>query len=116
MAENKQAAAPLPTCVLIVEAEIDDDVADAWNAWYDQVHLPEALACPGVLSGRRYRADGVAAVTDHGARSRHTSQAYVTIYELTGPEAIETPAFQAMRGWYEFTDKITATTRVFNAC
>lgn len=35
MAENEQAAAALPTCVLIVEAEIDDDVADAWNTWYD---------------------------------------------------------------------------------
>lgn len=106
---------PLPACLLIVEAEIDAAVEDAWNTWYDEVHLPDALACPGVLAGRRYRAAGDAALTDHGARVTRPTRAYVTVYELTGPEALETPEFTAMRGWAEFTDAITATTRVFVA-
>ena len=40
----------------------------------------------------------------------------MTVYELAGPEALETPEFKAMRGWAEFADAITATTRVFVAC
>ena len=44
----------LPPCLLIVTAEVDADVEEAWNRWYDDVHLPDALACPGVLSGSRY--------------------------------------------------------------
>ena len=115
MTDQKDNSGTLANCVLIVEAEIDSDAAAAWNKWYDDVHLPEALACPGVLSGQRYRAAGVAAITDHGERWQQTTEAYVTLYELSGPEALETPEFKAMRGWYEFTDEITATTRVFTA-
>ena len=107
--------AALPGCLLIVEAEIDATVEDAWNRWYDEVHLPDALACPGVLAGRRYRATGASAVTDHGQRATRATRAYVTVYELAGPEAMETPEFKAMRGWAEFADAITATTRVFVA-
>ncbi len=107
--------AALPACLLIVEAEIDATVEDAWNTWYDEVHVPDALACPGVVAGRRYRATGDAAVTDHGQRATRATRAYVTVYELAGPEALETPEFTAMRGWAEFADAITATTRVFVA-
>ena len=67
MCPNDKPPAALPACLLIVEAEIDATVEDAWNTWYDKVHLPDALACPGVLAGRRYRASD-AAVTDHGQR------------------------------------------------
>ena len=51
----------LPNCLLIVTAEVDTAVEADWNRWYDDVHLPDALACPGVLAGRRYvtsRCDG----------------------------------------------------------
>jgi hypothetical protein len=37
----------------------------------------------------------------------------VAVYELSGPEALETPEFIEMRGWYQFTDKIIARTQVF---
>ena len=43
----------LPNCLLIVTAEVDSEVEAEWSRWYDEVHLPDALACPGVLSGRR---------------------------------------------------------------
>jgi len=36
--------ASLPACTLVVTAEIDTSVEDEWNKWYDEVHLPEALA------------------------------------------------------------------------
>ena len=44
----------LPNCILVVTAEVDAEIEVAWNRWYYEVHLPDALACPGVLSGRRY--------------------------------------------------------------
>ena len=102
-----------PSCLLIVTAEIDPAVEAEWNQWYDEVHLPEALACPGVLRGTRYLSDGEASLTDHGKRAKDAAKVYTTVYELDGPEALETPEFQAMRGWYQFADRIKARTQVF---
>jgi len=42
--------ASLPACTLVVTAEIDTSVEDEWNKWYDEVHLPEALAWPSTSS------------------------------------------------------------------
>ena len=104
-----------PKCVLIVTAEIDLSVEEDWNIWYDEVHLPEALACPGVLGGQRYLSMGEGSVTTLGDQSTTAARTYTTIYELAGPEALETDEFKAMRGWYQFTGKIKATTRVMGA-
>ena len=105
--------ASLPACTLVVTAEIDASVEDEWNQWYDEVHLPEALACPGVLAGRRYHAAKPASLTDHGAQSTAATRTYLTLYELDGPEALDTPEFQQMRGWYQFADHIKSRTQVF---
>lgn len=99
--------------LLIVNAEIDPAVEDAWNQWYNDVHLPEALACPGVLAGNRYRSVGDASLTKDGEKSKSPARAYVAVYKLSGPEALDTPEFIEMRGWYQFTDKITARTQVY---
>ncbi len=102
-----------PANMLIVIAEIDADAEDAWNHWYDHVHLPDALACPGVLGGQRYKSSGSLSLTDHGERQVSGTVSYATIYAVTGPEALETPEFKAMAGWYDFTGKIKARTQVF---
>ena len=102
-----------PKFLLIVHAEIDAAVEKAWNQWYDEEHLPDALACPGVLQGTRYVSTGERSLTQNGGNSRSSAKSYVAIYELSGPEALETPEFIAMRGWYQFTDKITAHTQIF---
>src|SRR5713226_8217289 len=47
-----------PECLLIVTAEIDTAIEAEWNRWYDTVHLPDALRCPGVRRGRRYVSSG----------------------------------------------------------
>jgi hypothetical protein len=103
----------LPTCLLVVTAEIDTAVEAEWNRWYDEIHLPEALACPGVIRGARYLGARDASLTDHGTRSSDAAKVYAAVYELAGPEAMETPEFQEMRGWYQFTDRIRARTQVF---
>ncbi len=99
--------------LLIVQAEIPPEHETAWNKWYDEEHLPDALACPGVLSGRRYVSVNEASITKGGGNKRITAKSYVAIYELSGPEALETPEFIDMRGWYKFTDHVTARTQVY---
>jgi hypothetical protein len=48
----------------------------AYNKWYDEVHLPDVLAVPGVRSAKRYRiATPGAGELKHG---------YLAIYELDG--------------------------------
>jgi len=102
-----------PECLLIVTAKIDPAAEDAWNRWYDEEHLPEALACPGVMRGNRYVSVGDASLTENGEKSSSSARTYVAVYELSGPEALETPEFAAMRGWYQFTDQITSRTQIF---
>jgi hypothetical protein len=46
---------------------------DEYNKWYDEVHLAEFTALPGVVSGRRFQvAEGKPAP-------------YAAVYELTSP-------------------------------
>jgi len=99
--------------MLLVLCEIDAEVEDDWNRWYNDVHLPDALACPGVICGARYKSEGEVSLTDHGTRERQATVAYTTVYEIEGPEVLETPEFQAMAGWYQFADRIKARTQVF---
>ena len=105
----------LPQCLLIVTAEVDAKVEADWNRWYDTVHLPDALACPGVLHGRRYAQSGEVSLSDRGTSSRAAGKVYITVYELAGPEAVTTPEFQKMRGWSRFAPHVRATTRVVTA-
>jgi len=103
------------THLLIVTAEIDPEVEAAWNRWYDTVHLPDALTCPGVLSGRRYVSVGPIRATERGQPADAPVKLYTTVYELAGPEAVDTPAFRMMRGWYEFAPHVRSQTRVVSA-
>jgi hypothetical protein len=101
----------LPGCLLIVTAEVDPAVEADWNRWYDTVHLPDALRCPGVLRGRRYVSAGEVSETIRGKTERISRRIYTTVYELDGPAATATPEFQAMRGWYEFAPHVRSRTQ-----
>ena len=62
---------------LIVYTSPTDGREDEYNAWYDDIHLPEFSALPGVISGRRFKVAG-----DGKAQ-------YAAIYELsTHPDAV----------------------------
>jgi hypothetical protein len=54
--------------MLIVTARPESpETLDAFNRWYDETHIPEMVALPGIASAQRYRAlDG---------------ESYVTVYE-----------------------------------
>ena len=102
-------------CLLIVTAEVDASVEDEWNKWYNEVHLPDALACPGVLSGKRYCAVGDVSFSDRGSRLAAPVKLYTTVYELNGPEAVRTPEFLKMRGWAHLAPHVRSQTRVVTA-
>ena len=101
--------------LLVVTAEIDAEVEDKWNDRYDKVHLPAALACPGVMSGTRYVSQGEASKIDHGGRTTGFEKIYTTIYQIEGIDTVQTPEFQAMRGWYQFSESITARTQIIKS-
>jgi hypothetical protein len=101
--------------LLIVTAEVDAAVEEAWSRWYDEVHLPDALACPGVRSGRRFRSVGEIGHNERGTRHATTGRVYTTIYELDSPDAVRTPEFLAMRGWARFAPHVRSSTRVVEA-
>jgi hypothetical protein len=105
----------LPNCLLIVTAEVDSSVEAEWNRWYDEVHLPDALACPGVLAGRRYASVGEIAESQRGKGSRTRAKLYTTVYELGSPAAVETKEFAAMRGWGRFAPHVRSQTRVVSS-
>jgi hypothetical protein len=101
----------LSDCLLIVTAEVDAAVEAEWNHWYDTVHLPDALKCPGVRRGRRYVSSGEISETVVGKTEKTTKRIYTTIYELDSPNAVVTPEFQAMRGWYQFAPHVRSRTQ-----
>lgn len=105
----------LPACLLIVSAEVDTEVEAEWSRWYDDVHLPDALACPGVLAGRRYVSQGEISESDRGQARRTPTRLYTTVYELASPAAVDTKEFAAMRGWGRFAPNVRSQTRVVAA-
>jgi hypothetical protein len=92
----------MPEWLYIVETSVDPEIEPAWNRWYDEVHVPEMLGCPGWLWGERYVRDG------DGGRT------YVTVYGLSGPRALEGPAFEAARGWGTFADRLRYTAHLYH--
>ena len=62
----------------IVHTDIPDHIVDEYNEWYDSEHLPRLVTVPGVVRARRYTA------TPGNPR-------YLTAYELTDPNAFESP-------------------------
>ena len=100
-----------PPCLLIVSVEVDADVEEEWNRWYDDVHLPDALKCPGVIRGQRYVSTNQISESIRGEMSQSNARIYTTLYEIDSPAALTTPEFQAMRGWYHFAGRVRSRTQ-----
>jgi antibiotic biosynthesis monooxygenase (ABM) superfamily enzyme len=64
----------------VVTIEVSPGSEAEWNAWHEQVHIPEVLREPGFLACRKWR--DTTAAEDGWVR-------YVAAYELTGVEAVE---------------------------
>ena len=99
-----------PKCLLVVTAEVDPEVEGEWNRWYDTVHVPDVLACPGVRGGQRYVSSGEVSESARGTVERTARRIYTTIYELDSPAATTTAEFKAMRGWHQFAPHVRSRT------
>src|SRR5258708_34001346 len=102
----------MPYFLPIGTAEGVASVGADGNRWYDDVPLPDALACPGVRAGRRYVSSGEISESDRGLGKRTSTKLYTTVYELDSPAAVETKEFKAMRGWGRFSPQVRSQTRV----
>ena len=71
--------------VMVILTEVPAGLESDYNRWYNEVHLPEVLAIPGVLSGRRFRING------DGVR-------YMALYELEHANVISSPAYATSVG------------------
>lgn len=72
--------------ILAVQTEPVRGAEEAFNAWYDEVHVPEILATPGFASCRRFRARTSPLV----APGRDGEWAgYLAVYEIEGRDVIE---------------------------
>jgi hypothetical protein len=80
-----------PGCLLIVTVEVDPAVEAEWNRWYDTVHLPDALRCPGVRRGRRYVSTGDVSETIRGTKGAFTSA-------LAGKDGLSRARIEGARG------------------
>ena len=70
--------------LLLVMVDIPAAIEADFNRLYDTLHLPEVVAVPGVLGGRRYQA------LEAGAPK------YQALYELARADVVESAAFQEM--------------------
>lgn len=64
---------------LVVMSNPVDGKEEAYNAWYDNVHIPELLTIPGIKSAKRFK-----------QKSGADTWSYLCIYEVEGddPEAV----------------------------
>jgi hypothetical protein len=83
----------------IVRVDIDAEHEAAFNAWYEDTHVPQLLACPGWLSAQRFVSVG-------------TGPRYAAIYDVAGPWAFETPEFLAVKGFGPFESLVRNFTRI----
>ena len=68
------------TGLMMVWMDVPADKEEEFNRWYNEEHLPELLAIPGVLNAARYEA------VRSGPR-------HLACYELESPAVVQTEAF-----------------------
>jgi hypothetical protein len=76
-----------------------------FEKWYDDEHLRDVVAVPGVLVGRRFVRDAAFTV------ATPTVFDHVTLYEIASLEAFETPEYQALRNPKSPPPKVLANSR-----
>jgi hypothetical protein len=70
----------MPKGVLVVMTQAVQGKEDEYHEWYNNVHIPELLAVPGIVAAQRFEAVPNAA-------GQAAPQKYLAIYELdTDPE------------------------------
>lgn len=83
-----------PEWLNIVTVDIEDAHAAEFDRWYNEVHVPDILGCPGWVANRRYECvDG--------------EPRFLAIYDLEDDERpFDSPEWAAAVGWDEHVDHI----------
>lgn len=89
-----------PRFVLIVATDVESEMEEEFNEWYDKEHIPGLLKVQGVLSAQRYV-------------SLSGSPKYFTIYEHENEHVQEKEEYKEMLNT-EWTKKIRPHLRNFN--
>lgn len=66
--------------ILLVYTDIDPEHEEAFNRWYDEVHLPDLLQIDGFLAARRYKLSGPS------PRNQQPASQYLALYELASDD------------------------------
>jgi hypothetical protein len=69
--------------LLVATMDVDAEHEKEFNDWYNQEHVPQLGAVPGVLCARRYRMSG-----------EDTGRKYLALYHMTGPEVSRSAAWR----------------------
>lgn len=81
--------------VSVVTVDIEPEVENEFNRWYNEIHVGEVLDCPGWISGARY-------VAVEG------SPKYLAMYEIDSEKAMWTPELRAIKGFGEYWGNLEA--------
>lgn len=68
------------TYIVVLTNPASADHEAAYNAWYDDVHIPEITALPGVLSATRFM------LTPEQPEGSTYEHAYLALYEIDGSD------------------------------
>ncbi len=80
--------------ILTVRVGIPAKMEAEFNEWYNHIHIPETMKCPGWLSARRFEAvEG--------------EPKFLGIYEMEDLGARQTKEFLRVRGWSKFEPYIS---------
>ena len=83
----------------MVWCDVPADMEDDFNRWYNEEHIAELLARPGVLSAARYEAIS-------------GSPKYLACYEMANPEVRDSAEYQGhLKGPTEWTKRVDLQTR-----
>lgn len=96
--------APSRKGFLLVTMQCPPTLEEEFNAWYDSEHIPERVAIPGFLGGLRFI-----------CLSGHPR--YLAVYDLAGPEVLETPAYLkvAYDNSSPWTKRVTSRVKIYRS-
>jgi antibiotic biosynthesis monooxygenase (ABM) superfamily enzyme len=83
------------TILMEVRVNIAPEKEEEFNHWYNTVHVPEILAVPGFIRGRRF------------IRVSGDKVKYMALYELETLDALRSEPYLQARGWDEFEPYIS---------
>lgn len=85
-----------PVHLNAIFVQVAPEGGDEFDVWYDQVHVPEIVKCPGWLGARRFH-------------SSLDPQRFLAMYDLTDPVTpFNTPEYDSAVGWDDLEHHLLA--------